>query len=81
MKRCHSLLGAHTQGPGYDGVLLDSLPSPDPRTSTPARQRVEPGRTPRSNASIVGAHAVEFSKTAEPPLRGIPADRPARACV
>jgi hypothetical protein len=37
MKRCHSLLGAHTQGPGYDGVLLDSLPSPDPRTSTPAR--------------------------------------------
>src|SRR5260370_25874981 len=31
--------------------------------------------------SIVGAHAVEFSKTAGPPLRGVPADRPARACV
>ena len=30
-----------------------------------ARRRVEPGRTPRSR-SIVGAHAVEFSKTAKP---------------
>jgi hypothetical protein len=44
-----------------------------------ARWRVEPGRTPRSN-SIADAHAVEFSKTAEP-LQKSPSERPIRPGV
>jgi len=58
------------------------LPAPG-RTSRDG-WRVEPGRTPRSNTTA-GAHAVEFSKTAEPREKGAPpgrslAQRPQTRC-
>ena len=67
------LCGLYTAVADHDGYsLLDSLPAPG-RTSRDG-WRVEPGRTPRSN-KIAGAHAVEFSKTAEPREKGAPPGR------
>src|SRR6516225_5087971 len=50
------------------------------RHEVPRRRRVEPGRTPRSR-SIVAAHAVEFSKTAEASRKGFLRGEPMRPCA